>query len=477
MSEELKHKIYSPSDCISEKTMFDYIDHKLSPKERHLVEKHMLDCELCSDAMEGLELVKDRKRILTIRDAVDSNVTGRTDAKIVPFNFKAVFSIAAAVALLVVGVFFFNKSSNQMKENNVAQVTEKEPPAPPAVDNTIADEKSPEKESEAAGKPDKNAAGGAPVTAGPENKLTVPADDYKALSKTEGTTATGAGEAAKAADEETSVDDRATVSQNVTATPVPTESSNQPMVLSTTTANERSKDASFKKSEQQKADQTAKYYDATTAPGAPDQDKPESRDSKVDLANKNAEIAQTGETKGGKYRNESKAKEKNEKKIPKKNSSDNHREPAAGTIAYEPQSAREDKQKVLEEKEQTETVTKNTGNSTVADSLSPGETVYTLVDEMPEYPGGNPALFEYLVKNLAYPATDANGDVAGSVMIEFVVKSNGKAINAKVVKPKNTEFEKQLIIAVDKMPLWKPGKKDGKAVAVKFVLPLKVNPK
>ena len=75
MSDSLKHIIFTETDCISEQTMFDYIDNKLSAKERHIVEKHMLDCELCSDAMEGLEIVRDRNRISIINKTVDELIS------------------------------------------------------------------------------------------------------------------------------------------------------------------------------------------------------------------------------------------------------------------------------------------------------------------------------------------------------------------------------------------------------------------
>src|ERR1035437_2859758 len=111
MSEELKHKIYSATDCISEQTLFDYIDNKLNAKEQHLVEKHLLDCDLCSDALEGLELLKDRNQITTINQKINARVIfiPKKENKITFFNFKTITSIAAAVALLIGGVFLFNQ--------------------------------------------------------------------------------------------------------------------------------------------------------------------------------------------------------------------------------------------------------------------------------------------------------------------------------------------------------------------------------
>ncbi|HLC82649.1 MAG TPA: zf-HC2 domain-containing protein, partial [Bacteroidia bacterium] len=173
MSNHLKHKIYSPGDCLSEKMLFDYIDNKLSQKERHVVEKHLLDCEMCSDALEGLEMVTDRNRISVIKDAINKKVTlldsARSDKKeavVVSFNYKMAFSIAATIALLIVGVFFFNKIN--LKEatmsGDMAELKETEsPPPPPAPPLNEAEKNVAETKDEA---------GAVTGVKGEENKLT-----------------------------------------------------------------------------------------------------------------------------------------------------------------------------------------------------------------------------------------------------------------------------------------------------------------
>jgi hypothetical protein len=120
MKEELKYKLFDQGDCISEKTMFMYIDGQLDPAGQHLVERHLLDCELCSDALEGLRLVKDRGRISAIRQAVVTPVRSKRNTFI---------SIAAAVALLAIGIFLFDTiSSNHLEEAKVAEI--QLPPTP-----------------------------------------------------------------------------------------------------------------------------------------------------------------------------------------------------------------------------------------------------------------------------------------------------------------------------------------------------------
>ena len=88
MSEELKYKLYTSGDCIPEKVLFDYIDEKLSPKEQHYVEKHLLDCDLCSDALEGLQLLRDRTRIQTINETILKKIN-QPERKIVSLDRKS----------------------------------------------------------------------------------------------------------------------------------------------------------------------------------------------------------------------------------------------------------------------------------------------------------------------------------------------------------------------------------------------------
>jgi TonB family protein len=132
MSDELKHSVFKSTDCISEQTMFDYIDNKLAAKERHLVEKHLLDCELCADAMEGLELVKDRNKIALVNQEIDKRIIPivKTEAKVVSINYKMITGIAASLLLLIGGVFFFKQYADKgMQEKDVAVLTQTPPPA------------------------------------------------------------------------------------------------------------------------------------------------------------------------------------------------------------------------------------------------------------------------------------------------------------------------------------------------------------
>ena len=94
---------------------------------------------------------------------------------------------------------------------------------------------------------------------------------------------------------------------------------------------------------------------------------------------------------------------------------------------------------------------------------------FIVVDQMPEYPGGSESLQEYISLNLKYPALK---EVSGKVFVSFVVDKKGKAIDVKVKNEVDAALAKEAIRLVKAMPLWTPGKLEGKAVNVQMNLPI-----
>ncbi len=121
MKEQLHKNLFESSGCLSEQTLFDYIDDRLSSDERFRVEKHLLDCELCADALEGFRFVKDRSRItsatnrvwelLESRNGPDSGSMPESENKkknrVVRMDYRYQLSAAAALALIICGAFLF----------------------------------------------------------------------------------------------------------------------------------------------------------------------------------------------------------------------------------------------------------------------------------------------------------------------------------------------------------------------------------
>jgi TonB family protein len=101
------------------------------------------------------------------------------------------------------------------------------------------------------------------------------------------------------------------------------------------------------------------------------------------------------------------------------------------------------------------------------------EAVYSVVEQMPEFPGGDlNALRTYLGKEVKYPAEAAKKGIQGKVYVTFVVAKDGAISNAKVVRGVDAMLDAEALRVVNTMPKWIPGKQSGKDVAVQFTVPI-----
>ena len=99
--------------------------------------------------------------------------------------------------------------------------------------------------------------------------------------------------------------------------------------------------------------------------------------------------------------------------------------------------------------------------------------VLPVAEQMPEFPGGMPALIEYMQKEMRYPKKCREAGVEGRSLITFVVKKNGKVKNFEVARSSGDKLlDKEAMRVIKKMPKWKPGMHDGKKVNVLFTLPI-----
>ena len=98
--------------------------------------------------------------------------------------------------------------------------------------------------------------------------------------------------------------------------------------------------------------------------------------------------------------------------------------------------------------------------------------VFDVVEQMPEYPGGQAALFEYLSKNIKYPADAEKKKVEGKVFVTFVVDSDGKITDVSLLKKVFPSLDTEAIRVISAMPNWIPGRQKGQAVRVKYTVPI-----
>ena len=136
--------------------------------------------------------------------------------------------------------------------------------------------------------------------------------------------------------------------------------------------------------------------------------------------------------------------------------------------------------KTIEEAVQVSTVLKDTAKpvevkyipAEVGDKLQ-GSPVFEMVEQMPEFPGGGmPAALEYIQKNMQYPESAKENGTQGRVTVQFVVDKAGNVTEPKVLRSVDKELDAEAIRLMKSMPKWKPGMQKGKAVAVKFTMPV-----
>ncbi|TXI81719.1 MAG: energy transducer TonB, partial [Flavobacteriales bacterium] len=100
-------------------------------------------------------------------------------------------------------------------------------------------------------------------------------------------------------------------------------------------------------------------------------------------------------------------------------------------------------------------------------------TVFTIVEEMPSFPGGEAELFKYLGKTVKYPPMAQDAGITGVVYMTFVVDEHGKVKDPKVLRGIGGGCDEEAIRVVKAMPPWEPGKQRGKPVRVQYNLPIR----
>jgi protein TonB len=101
------------------------------------------------------------------------------------------------------------------------------------------------------------------------------------------------------------------------------------------------------------------------------------------------------------------------------------------------------------------------------------EGVYTRAEAMPEFPGGQAALDDYVNNNIDYPQQAIDNNTSGTIKVSFVVDERGKVQDAHVIgSPLGNGLDEQALRVVSNMPTWKPGKVRGKNVKTRLELPI-----
>ena len=99
--------------------------------------------------------------------------------------------------------------------------------------------------------------------------------------------------------------------------------------------------------------------------------------------------------------------------------------------------------------------------------------IYDVVGVSPEFPGGEAEMAKFLQETFEYPPISVEMGEQGIVYVEFVVNKDGSIEAAKVVKGVSSAIDKEALRVVKKMPKWKPGEQAGKAVNVRYTIPIR----
>ena len=95
-----------------------------------------------------------------------------------------------------------------------------------------------------------------------------------------------------------------------------------------------------------------------------------------------------------------------------------------------------------------------------------------MVEQKPEFPGGEAAMYKWLSDNIVYPSAASEEGVQGRVVVEFVVDRDVSITNVKVVRQRHPALDKEALRVIKAMPKWIPGRNNGQPVKVTYTLPV-----
>ncbi len=100
------------------------------------------------------------------------------------------------------------------------------------------------------------------------------------------------------------------------------------------------------------------------------------------------------------------------------------------------------------------------------------DAVYANVQEMPQYPGGNNVLLEYLRANIKYPQICRENRIQGRVLVSFIINKDGSIEAPRVVRGVHEALDYEALRVISEMPVWEPGRLNGEPVRVMYTIPV-----
>jgi protein TonB len=109
--------------------------------------------------------------------------------------------------------------------------------------------------------------------------------------------------------------------------------------------------------------------------------------------------------------------------------------------------------------------------STHSDTLADG-TVFTFVEQLPEFPGGDMGVVKFLSQNVQYPQYERDRDIQGKVLVRFIVMEDGSVSDVTVMRGVSPGLDAEAVRVIKMLPKFKPGMQQGKPVKVYYNIPI-----
>ena len=105
-------------------------------------------------------------------------------------------------------------------------------------------------------------------------------------------------------------------------------------------------------------------------------------------------------------------------------------------------------------------------------STDPATSIYDVVEQTPQFPGGDKKLIEFISKNIHYPLIAQENGIQGRVIVRFVVTRTGKVDKCEVLRSLNPGCDREALRVIRLLPQWIPGKQNGENVSVWYTIPI-----
>ena len=110
--------------------------------------------------------------------------------------------------------------------------------------------------------------------------------------------------------------------------------------------------------------------------------------------------------------------------------------------------------------------------SSNAQHINSKDSIYTFVEQMPTFPGGTTAMMKYISDNLYIGTIPDSAGLKSRLVIRFVIDTTGCVVNPQIIRSIHPSLDSTHLRVVQSMPLWEPGRHNGKKVCTEFTLPI-----